>query len=235
MQPIKAQHMDADELSAWFDGRIPRRLLAIPFGGPLGGKDLDGEYFSPRTDIKAAWLPFRVVDWHHGRDEIMGRTALGKADNLELAEDGWWVDVWFAHGEKRIELIRKLAERGAQLFGSSESVAGMVRKADDGEILVWPYWRQTLSTSPQNTFSALRPFKAAIEDAVSDYQPGPTFWADLETAWRSLTPELRRGFTSGSDTVKAGDALAAVQPLIAPESYAALEAAVTRLLAAPNP
>lgn len=30
--PVKAQLMDADELEAWFAGRIPRRLLAIPFG-----------------------------------------------------------------------------------------------------------------------------------------------------------------------------------------------------------
>src|SRR5512137_1110698 len=26
-------------------------VLGVPFGGPIEGKDLDGEYFSPRTDI----------------------------------------------------------------------------------------------------------------------------------------------------------------------------------------
>ena len=51
MNPIKATVLDDDKF----------RLLAIPFGGPIPhpafprGVDLDGETFTERTDIKAAW------------------------------------------------------------------------------------------------------------------------------------------------------------------------------------
>lgn len=199
-QPLKATILDDDKF----------RLLAIPFGGPIPspvsakGVDLDGEWFSERTDIKPDWLPFREVDWHHGNDDTFRRTVIAKADNLVMEEDGWWVDVWLKHGEKRLELIRKLAERGAQIFGSSESVAGMVKKADTGEILVWPYWRQTLSTSPQNTHSVLRPLKAALEDAVNEYTPSPSFWADIEASMRDLGADLRLTSLVGDVAAKSG-------------------------------
>lgn len=198
--PIKATLLDDDKFS----------LLAIPFGGPIPnpkaphGVDLDGEWFSERTDIKADWLPERLVDWHHGADDTFRRDVIGKADNLRMEEDGWWVDVWLEHGKKRLDLIKRLAERGAQLFGSSESVAGMVSKASTGEILIWPYWRQTLSTSPQNTLSILRPIKAALEDTFTDYTPSPSFWADIEDAMRNLGADLRLTSLVGDAGAKAG-------------------------------
>lgn len=235
LAPMKAQPMDGDELQAWFAGRIPRRLLAIPFGGPIPkpgaskGTDLDGEWFSERTDIKPAWLPFRVVDWHHGKDATMGRTALGKADNLVMDDEGWWADLWLQHGEKRVDLVRRLVERGGQLYGSSESIAGMTRKAGTGEILVWPYWRQTLTTSPQNTGSVLRPAKAALEDALSDYTPSPAFWADFSDELRNLGADLRLTSIRGDDGAKAGRVLSSVNEADIAEALEVLIGSTDRL------
>lgn len=196
LQPIKATVLDDDKVA----------LLAIPFGGPIPspkstkGVDLDGEWFSERTDIKADWLQERLVDWHHGMDRTMRNGVIGKADNLRVEEDGWWVDVWFDHGAKRLELIRRLAERGAQLFGSSESVQGMTKKADTGEILVWPYMRQAISTSPQNTYSVIRPLKAVLEGML----PTDGFWSDVEAAMRDLGSDLRATSEWGELGAKAG-------------------------------
>lgn len=192
LRPVKATILDDDKFA----------LLAIPFGGPIPssksprGVDLDGEWFSERTDIKADWFNVRLVDWHHGADGLMKRAVIGKADNLRMDEDGWWVDVWLQHGERRLDLIRRLAERGGQLFGSSESVAGMVKKATTGEITVWPYVRQTLSTSPQNTLSVLRPLKAAVLDS----EPTDAFWTEIEGHMRDLSTDLRdTGAKAGRD------------------------------------
>ena len=139
------------------------RLLAIPFGGPVKGRDLDGEYFSKRTDIKADWFSERPVLWHHGQDSLMGDAVIGKAVDLTLDDDGWWVDVWVNHGDRRANLIRRLSER-APLYGSSGTINYLKKSARDGEILVWPYIEQTLTTSPQNTFSIVKPAKAALAD-----------------------------------------------------------------------
>ena len=163
MQALKATLLDDDAF----------RLLAIPFGGPIPsphsprGVDLDGEWFSERTDIKAAEFPIRDVDWHHGKDQTFRREVIGKAVDPEMDEDGWWVKVWLDHGARRLGLIKRLADAGAQLFGSSESIPGrtVIDKAT-GHIDVWPYFRQTLSTSPQNTLSVIRPMKAALGDSL---------------------------------------------------------------------
>ena len=205
--------------------------------GAPRGVDLDGEWFSERTDIKADWLPWRPVDWHHGGDETMARTVIGKADHLVMDEDGWWVEVWLKHGEKRLELIRRLAEQAAQtgkaaIFGSSESIRGFVRKASTGEILAWPYWRQTLSTSPQNTLSVIRPLKAQLDDLVSEGLPvGEAFWSDIEAAMRDLGDDLRS--TSRVEVgAKAGRVYAAANESELQAALAALQEAADRLQAA---
>ena len=176
---VKATVLDEDHL----------RLLAIPYGGPIPragapyGVDVQGEWFSPNTDIKPDWLDVRLVDWHHGGDSLLGREVLGRATDLTQEEDGWWVDLWLDRGAKRLDLVRKLAERGAQLFGSSETLRRLVKTSPDGEILQWPYLRQTLSTSPVNTLSVVTG-KAMLAGAT----PSATFWADFPAYLASDLP-----------------------------------------------
>jgi hypothetical protein len=202
--PMKATVIDDDAF----------RLLAFPFSGPIPspawprGVDLDRETFSERTDIKADWFKERVTDWHHGADQTFRRTVLGKAVDLgrfdgassEPDEEGWWVTVWLDHGQKRLNLIKKLADQGAAIYGSSESVPNMVKKSSSGEILVWPYLRQTLSTSPQNTHSVLRPLKAVLDGTT----PSAAFWSEFETSLSDLGADLRSTFLGGEDVAKAG-------------------------------
>ena len=232
--PVKAEPIDDDAF----------RLLAFPFTGPIPkagtrGVDLDGEFFSERTDIKADWLPFRPTDWHHGDDptRVMGRTVLGKAIDLgrfegpskEPDEDGWWVTVWLDQGQKRVELIRRLAAQ-ATIYGSSESVPGMTRKASNGEILVWPYWRQTLSTSPQNTHSVIRPLKATLDEIeAAGERPGQTFWSDLEATLRSLGPSLSLPPDWAEARAKAGRVLSQANESDLREALDALRAGLDRL------
>lgn len=166
----KAADLDPDEMEAWFAGKIPRRLLAIPFSGPIPGpagksRDLDGEYFDEKTDIKPDWFNERPVDWHHSKDPsgLLNGVLVGKATNLTKEADGWWVDLWLNAGEKRLSLIKTLAEKGAQLFGSSYAYPNLVKRGKAGHIEVWPYMMQTLSTSPQNTNSIHRPAKAVLD------------------------------------------------------------------------
>ena len=44
-------------------------ILAIPFSGPIAGKDTDGEFFSERTDLCLDWFPTeRPLLYDHGTD-----------------------------------------------------------------------------------------------------------------------------------------------------------------------
>lgn len=149
------------------------QILAIPYGGPIAkagapmGADLQGEWFSDRTDIKPDWFTERPALWHHGIDPTgkMQTTRVGKATNLHEEDDGWWVDFWWKQGEQRVDLIRQLGKKGAHVYGSSSTIGSMKRvNRATGEITQWPYIEQTLSTAPANTYSYLRPMKAVLDD-----------------------------------------------------------------------
>lgn len=205
-QEIKAEPLEGSALDSWLAGKTPRRLLMVPFGGPLpGGKaglDLDGEYFDGDTDL---FGPFpllrttrdRLVDWHHDNDptKVMKGAILGRVVMDQVPEtEGLWADFWVNAGEKRKALIATLERRGVQLFGSSQAIPTAVRKAGDGHIEVWPVIRHTITTSPQNTLAIVPALKAlltsglpseatsksALEAAVLGMDDGPS---------RSTAPE----------------------------------------------
>ncbi len=205
LQPMKATAIDDDAF----------RLLAIPYGGPIPspvspiGVDRDGEWFSSRTDIKPHWFSTRVVDWHHRTDKRVGNAVIGKAVDLEEDEDGWWVKVWLNRQAAELRLVEKLVARGGQLFGSSESAKGMTEKADTGEILQWPYLYQTLSPTPRNILSVIRPLKATLHEySVEGIPPTASFFEDLAGYLDDLATRPSDDLTGESDA-KAGRVLAA--------------------------
>jgi len=221
---------EGSQLDRWLGGLIPRRILMVPFGGPLpGGKsglDIDGEYFDGDTDL---YGPFpllrtsrdRLVDWHHGIDPkgamkgaILGRVVMdGKPE-----ADGLWADFWANAGEKRRGLVAALERRGVPLFGSSQAITSAVRggkayrdPSPDGHLDVWPIVRHTITTSPQNTLAVVPALKAMLTaDLPSDATSKAAWQAALlgqDAPSRSTAPE-------GSDPIAAG---------MAPETLKKLE------------
>lgn len=228
--PVKATLLDDDAF----------RLLALPFGGPIPypgaprGADLDRQWFEETTDFGAK--PRRVpVTWHHGQDDVMGKAQIGEAGDLEFDDDGGWVTVWLKHGERRVDLVKRLAEKGAQIFGSSESVPGTGRlragkavlpwhRDIPGAITRWHYTGQTLSTSPQNTLSVLRPMKATLDDLASGaLAPTDAFFSDLSRFLDDLQ--------TGPAADPTGDAAAKAGRVLAARNEAKLRQALTELSA----
>lgn len=73
---VKAEPMDTSHLEQWLKGEIPRRILVLPFGGPIPsaktplGVDLDDEWFDEDTDYIGPYPALkasreRLIDWHH--------------------------------------------------------------------------------------------------------------------------------------------------------------------------
>lgn len=214
------------------------RLLALPFGGPIPfpgaprGADLDRQWFEEGTDFGT--VPRRVpVTWHHGGDRTLGKSVIGEAGDLEFDDEGGWVTVWLKHGERRLALIKALAEKGAQLFGSSEAVNGTGRlragkaeipwtRALPGAITRWHYNGQTLSTSPQNTLSVLRPMKATLDDlSKGSLEPTDAFFSDLAAFLDNLQ--------TGPATDPTGDVAAKAGRVLAARNEAKLREALTAL------
>ena len=100
-----------------------------PFGGPIRRPNsrpasTDGEW--SRGPTLAGWLKSRAVDCQHGADQTPTQ-VIGKAVDRRWMRRlvGYRV---LDHGSRRLGLIKKLAERGAALFGSSVG-RGLVKKA----------------------------------------------------------------------------------------------------------
>ena len=182
--------MKAEQLSStkW-------RVLAIPFGGPFkGGKDLDHEYFSPRTDIKADWFDRRPVLFHHAKDELIGDETLGTEDDLEQKSDGWWATVWLERSNRYWDMVNGLLSAG-KMYGSSGALAHVVKKARDGELLVWPHIEQTLTPIPSNFLSRVEPAKA-LEAFTS-----AGISVDAYKALFESDPDLRPDLPEGGEDV----------------------------------
>ena len=67
--------------------------LAAPYGGPFGGKDLDGEFFSKSTDFAMDWYPDGIpLLYHHGHDADLETMIVGRVKAREMTDDGMWAE-----------------------------------------------------------------------------------------------------------------------------------------------
>lgn len=237
---VKAEPFDGARLDRWLAGKMPRRILVVPFGGPIPspkaprGVDLDNEWFSERTDLTGEYPALkasrvRLVDWHHEKDPtgvmkgaILGRVVIDDAPE----EDGYWADFWADAGERRLALVRKLEERGAALYGSSQAVA---KKADaeTGEITYWPLVRHTITTSPQNVLAVVPPLKAVLTECDLTTLPADAIRAAV-VGLRDLETDLR-ATSRGERGAKAGRVLSEKNYRALMDALASFDDAASRL------
>lgn len=232
---LKAEPLTTSQLDRWLAGKMPRRILMLPYGGPIPSKasplgvDIDGQWFDDDTDYfdgHKALLATRerLTDWHHDMDPtfamkgaILGTSIFDdKAETVTIDGSdytGRWADYWANAGEKRRDLVAALERRSVPLYASSQAAYSRIAKS--GHIDVWPVIRNTISTSPQNTYAVVPPLKALLDFPSLDEIPADALKA-LLVGLDASTAELLLGSTdaavhasapSGSAEVKAGRVL----------------------------
>jgi len=179
------------------------KVLAIPYGGPFSGKDTDGEFFSPKTDIKPDWFDRRPLVWHHNLDRTMkADPVLGTADDLEQTDEGWWSTLWLDRSHRYWEQVNSLLQSG-KTYGSSGSLPNFVRTdVKTGEILVWPYIEQTLTPTPANPYAVVVAAKAVDHFDKADIGLPPALrgiLSDLDSPTADLDPDLPSETESAAD------------------------------------
>ena len=147
----------------------------------FGGKDLEGEHFTPQTQFESSYTKTGVlyVDWEHGFGKHTdGDAAPGPDDVLgfvdwktaKVDELGLWVERVLDRRNQYMQYLETLIEAG--LVGSStEAVTGGVKTTDSGEIQSWPLKRDTMTVMPmeprmmtENVISAVKGLAKAIPD-----------------------------------------------------------------------
>ena len=139
--------------------------LAIPFGGPLSGNDLDGERFTAQTDLALDWYPNgRPLLYEHGKDSTLGVQVVGRQVSVKQTEEGMWAEAQLNRAHRYAEHIRELVAAG-KLFFSSGSVGHLVERAGE-KITRWPFVELSLTPTPANPY-AVASAKSAIAAAKS--------------------------------------------------------------------
>ncbi len=229
---LKAEPFSVNQLDRWLAGKISRRILMLPYGGPIPseksslGVDIDGEWFDDATDFFGGHKALidtraRLTDWHHDTPPVgdpMKGAILGTSYFDDSAETvtidgvdytGRWADFWANAGERRRALVAELERRSVPLYASSQAA---YRKATDGHIDVWPVIRNTISTSPQNTYAVVPALKALLAAPTIDELPAEAIKAALvgldDATTELLLSSSEASVVSGGDkAVKAGRVL----------------------------
>lgn len=152
-------------------GEMELDVCYMPYSGQRGGKDADGQYFSPRTNEHAEKFPTPLVLYYHGYEE-RGKPApmpieIGKPTGKKWQDRaGRWLRVALEKGNQKAETVWASAQKG-NARASSDSVAHLVRVADDGEILNWPFvgisvFETETGKRPANSYAFALPAAKAL-------------------------------------------------------------------------
>jgi len=160
--------------------------LAIPFGGPVGGrKDFHLQDFGPDTDFAFDWYPHgRPILYDHGMDPAMKASVLGRQNEHEITDEGVWARGVLDTSAKFIKQVQQLVDKGI-LFFSSGSVPQAMQATKTGHITRWPWGELTLTPTPSNLLAQPR-FIKSVEHLqhLADL--------DLEIPQQLITEALKR-------------------------------------------
>jgi hypothetical protein len=116
-------------------------VRGVPYGGPNGGRDADGEYFDASTNLHDDKFALPPVVYYHGfgpNGEPLGDPEfIGKTTGSEKRSDGVWYRVVLDKTSQLAQRVWQAAKDGLAR-ASSGSINHLVRIAKDGHILHWP-------------------------------------------------------------------------------------------------
>jgi len=155
------------------------KMLSRDDGGALVGgylllwgdpehKDLQGDYFTPDTQLWLDRYPQAPALFHHGLDDTVGLAAIGHRVKAVPDDVGVWVEDWIDTSNRYWKLVEPLLE-AERLFYSPGSAPHLVKRAEDGKLLSYPPIEDTLTPIPaQHRLRPVEQIKAAYKAAGLD-------------------------------------------------------------------
>ena len=149
-------------------GRIGGYMLVW---GEADRRDLQGEFFTPQTDVGLDWYEQRPVLYHHGLDGALKAAVIGVIDTLRPDDTGLWAEAQLDLHKRYVRAVRRLVDLGV-LSWSSGSLPHLVDVDEDGQIKTWPIVEGSLTPTPA--------------------EPRQTDVQTLKSAYKSLGLDLSR-------------------------------------------
>ena len=149
-------------------GRVGGYMLVW---GEADRRDLQGEFFTPQTDVGLDWYEQRPVLYHHGLDGALKAAVIGVIDTLRPDDTGLWAEAQLDLHKRYVRAVRRLVDLGV-LSWSSGSLPHLVDVGEDGRIKCWPIVEGSLTPTPA--------------------EPRQTDVQTLKSAYKSLGLDLSR-------------------------------------------
>ena len=131
-------------------------------------KDLQGDYFTPETQLWLENYPQAPCLFHHGLDDTVGLAAIGHRTKAVPDDIGVWVEDWIDKSNQYWKLVEPLLE-AERLFYSPGSARHLVDWEEDGKLLSYPPVEDTLTPIPaQHRLRPVEQIKAAYKAAGLD-------------------------------------------------------------------
>jgi len=130
----------------------------LPFGGPLNGRDLEGEFFDKDTDFALDWFPNegRPSLYDHGTDAAIKTSVVGRQVSKRIDPDvGIWVETQLNMAHRYADAIMQLAQEEALGFSSGSIKHLIVVDDKTGRIERWPWVEQSLTPVPANPYGLI--------------------------------------------------------------------------------
>lgn len=188
--------------------------VLVPYYGPFNGKDMQGQFFSPRTKFYEELYPTPPATYYHGG--VIGGPRqpepliLGKSLSFRDTDEGRWYRVVL---DKTQEWARKVWE-AAKVGKAAASPGGGIfgyRYKPNGEITHWPLIELTLLDMREG-HNPINPYAVAVPAMKAVYEQAGIEWPDVEI-----------GDVSGAE---AGDLKAETQEIGASETSGAVETTI---------
>ena len=146
-------------------GRIGGYLIRW---GETRQRDLQGEYFTPQTDVGLDWYEQRPVLYHHGLDGALKAAVIGVIDTLQPDETGLWAEAQLDLHKRYVRAVQRLVDQGV-LSWSSGSLPHLVEVNADGQIKCWPIVEGSLTPTPaEPRHTDVRTLKSAYKSLGLD-------------------------------------------------------------------
>lgn len=137
------------------------------YGVVFGGRDLDGETFTPDTDYQLDLVPRKPVLFDHAQRDI--KSALGHVDDVKADDTGLWVEAELERNRDYVEQVMALVQAGA--LGWSSGTAAHLARREGGVIKSWPVIEWSLTPTPAEPRTLGVDFIKSILDGAG--QPVP--------------------------------------------------------------
>ncbi len=182
--------MDAIKFTDTDETRIEG--IAIPYG-----KDLDGDTFTPDTELALDWYTTRPLLMMHGRLKEFGLHKVGDVVKTEKREDGLWFEAVLNVSDRYRTKLRELIRDG-HLHASSGSLNYLVQGGGGSEIKAWPFAELSLVPNPANPHA-----QVAVKSVLGLEDTAPTI--DADAIAEKVADALKRDATPAPTPTPAAD------------------------------